>query len=73
MARKKDEPARIHPRTVVKTLNAYLDDVNFMQSVMDNAHEFLTNPAIDPAKSAPIVAEQIKEAIDRMQQWRDAE
>lgn len=73
MARKKDSITPIHPRTLCNTLNEYLGDVNFMQAVMDNAHRFMTDKEIDPVKLVPVVAEQIKEAIDRMQRWRDAE
>lgn len=61
------------PPAHAKTLSEYLGDVNYMQSVMDNAHRFLTDPDIDKVKAAEVVAEQIKEAIDRMQKWRDAD
>lgn len=72
MARK-EKSTPIHPRTLVSTLSEYLGDVNYMQSIMDNAHRFLTDPEIDKEKVAAVVAEQIKEAIDRMQKWRDAD
>lgn len=62
----------IHPRTAVKALSEYLSDVFFMKSVMDNAYRFLTDEELDAKKVIKALAPQLKDAIDRMKKWADA-
>lgn len=71
MARK-DDVTPIHPVKIMNALQEYLAEVRYMQGVMDNAHRFLSDESLDPAKVVPVVAEQIKTAIDRMDKWRNA-
>jgi hypothetical protein len=73
MARKKDTFEPIHPTAIMNALSAYMADVRHMQAVMDNAHRFLTDKELDPKKLCEVVGEQIGEAIERMNKWRNAE
>lgn len=70
---KKDEVKPVHPRTIHKALGAYLDDVNYLTSVVRNAHRFLTDDGLNADDVRKAVAPQIEEAIERMNKWSDAD
>lgn len=72
MARK-DEVKIVHPRTAMRAIEGFHGDANYLLTMTRNAHSFLIDDSLDAEKVRKAIAPQLKEAIDRMAKWYDAD
>jgi hypothetical protein len=72
MARKEEIPI-IHPRKVRMALEGFNNDVMYLLTIARSAHSFMTDETLDAEKVRHAITPQMKEGIDRVAKWYNAE
>lgn len=72
MARK-EQVEVIHPRKAIAAIEGFHSDANYLLTMARNLHSFMTDDNLDKAKVCAVGAVQLKEAIDRVGRWYDAD
>lgn len=70
---KKNEVKIVHPRIAIRALDGFNTDANYLLAVSRNAYKFLINDSLDAENVRKAIAPSLKEAIDRLAKWHDAD